>query len=142
MDDEIKKRRKDGWIEAWFAVETLAVDKDTTESALKNHVEKLTKAKDTFVYETKFSPADRIENPLPNVKEGHSQVVELKLFVKDIYTLINVVMLYGPSSIEILGPVKKEAKLDELQSLCNLVSGVLHQFAAQGAGGIVISPGK
>ena len=140
--DEIKKKRKDGWIEAWFAIEALAVDKETTVAALKNHAEKLSNAKDTLVYETKFSEATRVENPLPNVKEGYSQVVEVKLFVKNIYAMINVVVLYGPSSIEILGPAKKEAKLDELQSLCNLLSGLLHQFAAQGAGGIVISPGK
>ncbi len=56
------------------------------------------------------------------------------------FTLVNVVLVYGPSAIEILGPDKKEIPLEEIQNLTNLLAGVVHQFAAAGVGGIVISP--
>lgn len=140
MDEEIKKKRKDQWIEAWFAIEALATNKETVEGALKRHIENMEHAKDTFVYEKKFTEIKHVENPMKDVAEGFSQVVEIKLFAKNIFTLINLVILYGPSSIEILGPNEKAVKISELQDLCNVLAGLMHQFAAAGVGGMVITP--
>lgn len=142
INEEVKKRKKENWIEVWFAIEALAVDKKIVESALKKHVEKLSKAMDTFIYEKKFSDIKKVENPMKDVKEGYSQVVEVKLFVKNLFSLISITLLYGPSSIEILGPKNKEIKLDEIQSICNILAGIVHQFASVGVGGIVITPDK
>ncbi len=142
VDEETKRKRKDDWIEAWFAIEALAVDKNVVESSLKQHVEGLSRIKDAFVYEKKFSEATRVENPLKNVKEAFSQVVELKLFVRDLFSLINIVVVYGPSSVEIIGPGKKEIKLEETQRIANVIAGIVHQFASAGVGGIVITPKK
>jgi hypothetical protein len=139
MEEELRKR-KDGWIEAWLAIEALAINRETAGAALKAHVEKLENAKDTLVYEKKFSEISRVENPLQNVKEGFSQVAEVRLFAKDIFTMVNIVLLYGPSSVEILGPKEKSMKIGEIQEMCNLLSGLVHQFAAAGLGGVVITP--
>jgi len=141
MDKEsISRKRSDGWIEAWFAIEALAVNKDVAEEALRKHVEKLARAPDVFVYEAKYSEVEKVENPLKDVKEGYSQVADIKLFIKNIPTLVYIVLVYGPSSVEIIGPGRKEIKIDELQNMANLLSGLVHQFASAGMGGIVISP--
>jgi hypothetical protein len=142
LEEEIKNKRKDNWIEAWFAIEALAVDKNVVESSLRQHMEKLSKVKDVFVYETKFSEATRVENPIKGIKEAFSQVVEVKLFIRDLFSLINVVVVYGPSSVEIIGPDKKEIKLEETQRIANVIAGIVHQFASAGIGGIVITPKK
>jgi hypothetical protein len=141
MDKEkINKIRKEGWIEVWFAIEAMGTSKDVTESAMAKHIEKLSKTKDIFVYEKIFRETEKVKNPPKGVKEAFSQVVEVKLFAKDLFTLINIVMVYGPSAIEILGPNKKEIKIDEIQNIANVLAGVIHQFASAGVGGIVISP--
>ena len=142
LEQEIKNKRKDNWIEAWFGIEALAVDKGIVESSLKKHVEKLSSIKYAFVYEKKFSEIKKVENPVKNIKEGFSQIVELKLFVKDLFSLINIVIVYGPSSVEIIGPKNKEIKIEEIQRIANVLAGIVHQFASAGVGGIVITPEK
>jgi len=142
LEEEVKDKRKNDWIEAWLAVEALAVDKDVVESSLRNHIEKLSRVKEAFVYEKKFSEIKKVENPIKNIKEAFSQIVELKLFVKDLFSLINIVMVYGPSSVEVIGPKNKEIKIEEIQRIANVLAGIVHQFASAGIGGIVITPEK
>ncbi len=140
LQEEIKRKRKESWVEAWFAIDALATNKETVEKALKEHVGNMERAKDTYVYEKKFSEIKLSENPLKGVKEGFSQVAEIKLFAKNVFTLVNLVLLYGPSSIEVLSPNEKGMKISEIQDMCNLLSGIMHQFAAAGVGGMVLTP--
>lgn len=140
MNDEIKEKRKEKWYEVWFSIEALAVDKDVVENALKRHVEKMGDIRDVFIYETQFSETIKVEKPMKNIEEAYSQIVKVKFFAKNLSTLVGVVMTYGPSSVEIIGPEKKELNLSETQDIVNLLAGVVHQFAAAGVGGIVITP--
>jgi hypothetical protein len=142
LKEEIRNKRKNNWIEAWFCIEALAVNKEVVESSLKEHVEKLSKVKEAFIYEKKFSETKKVENPIANIKEAFSQIVELKLFIKDLFSLISIVIVYGPSSVEIIGPRCKEVKAEEIQRISNVLSGIIHQFASAGIGGIVITPEK
>ena len=142
MNDEIKERRKEKWFEVWFSIEALAVDKEVVESAMKKHVEKMKAVKDIMVYESTFSETIKVQKPMKNIEEAYSQIVKVKFFVKTLSTLISVVMTYGPSSVEIIGPDKKEMNIAETQDIVNLLAGIVHQFAAAGVGGIVITPDK
>jgi predicted AlkP superfamily phosphohydrolase/phosphomutase len=138
--EEIKRKKKEEWFDVWFAIEALAVSKDVVENSLKNHIEKLKQVREAFVYETKFDEARYVEKPMKDVAEGYAQIVEVKLFVKNLNMLLNIVMTYGPSAIEILGPNKKEIDIGEVQNITNTVAAIVHQFAAAGVGGIVITP--
>jgi hypothetical protein len=60
--------------------------------------------------------------------------------VKDLFSLINIVIVYGPSSVEIMGPKNKEIKVEEIQRISNVLAGIVHQFASAGIGGIIITP--
>ena len=142
LREEINRKKKEGWIEAWFAVEALAVKDNVVENALKDHVERLCRTKDVFAYETKFLEVNKVENPTQHIKEGFSQVAEIKLFIRNINSLVAIIIVYGPSSIEIISPEKKDVKIEELQNMANLLAGYVHQFAAAGVGGLVISSGK
>ena len=140
--EQIKEKRKEKWLDAWFSIEALAVDKDVVESALAAHVEKMGDIRDIFIYEKEFSETVKVENPMKNVAEAYSQIAKVKFFAKSLTTLISVVLTYGPSAVEILSPDKKEIRIDEVQSIANLLAGVVHQFAAAGVGGIIITPDK
>ncbi len=126
MTEELKRKRKEEWIEAWFAIEVMGASTDVVKESLENHVEKLSKTKNVLVYEKKFSEIKSVNNPPKELKEAFSQIVELRLFAKDMATFLIIVMLYGPSSIEILGPAKKEIKISELQEIANALSGIVH----------------
>ena len=139
-DNEIvKKRMKEGWIKAWFAIEAMAVSEEVVEKALKEHIEKLSKAKDTMVIEKKFSEIKKVENPPRGIEKAFSQVSEVVVLVKDFFTLINISILYGPSAIEIIEPSEKNIKLDEMQNIVNVITGIIHRFASIGVGGIVMT---
>lgn len=142
LNEEIKKRRKENWIEAWFAIEAMAVKEETVKNSLEKHVEMLSKVNDVFIYEKKFSELRKIEKPIEGIEVAYSQIAEIKLFVKNLFLLTNIVIVYGPSSIEILGPANKEVKIEEIQNISNMLAGVVHQFATAGIGGILISPDK
>ena len=139
---EIKKKIKKGWIKSWFAIEVMAKNKDVTEKALSNHIEKLENAKDTIVLEKDFGDTKKAENPPKGHDQAFSQICELTVLNKNLYTLLNIIMLFGPSSIEILEPKEMKMKIDELQNIANQVAGLMHQFASAGLGGMVISPDK
>jgi len=45
VKDEIKKKRKDEWIETWFSIEAMAAKKEVVEESLKTHIGKIEKSK-------------------------------------------------------------------------------------------------
>lgn len=140
MTEDIDKKKKEGWYEAVFLIEALGAKEEILTKTLKEHVEKLGKTPDTIVYETNYSDVQQVEKPIEGLDTGYSQFVEVKFVTKTLFLLLNAVILYGPSSVEILGPNSREIKIDEVQNIVNILAGVLHQFAASGMGGIVITP--
>lgn len=140
--EKIDKMRKEKWVECSMVIEAIAVKKEVVEGSLKEHVDKLHSIKDVFVYATKLHETIKLEKPFKNFDETYSQIVELKLFVKNVFTLMTVIVLYGPSSIEVLGPKNTNVNIQELQTIANSTADLIHQFAAAGVGGIVMTPKK
>lgn len=138
MKEEIKRKKNAGWFELMFSIEALAAEKETVEASLREHIEKMKKTENVFVYDTELYETQEVEKPFKNVEKAFSQVIKVKLFIKDLFTFLNVVMLYGPSAIEVMGPENKEITLSEIQNTANQIAGLVHQFAAAGMGGMVI----
>ena len=136
-----KKINKDGWIRATMMVEILAVTEEAAKHALEKHVEGLSKEKQVMLYKKDFSELTKLQNPLPrnpNIKEAFSQVVDLECAVQRYEDLIQIVMHYGPSSMEILEPGKIKLELGEAQGIMNSLADMIHKFVAAGVGGVVI----
>lgn len=142
IKDLIHEKSGKGWIKAWFAIEIMAVSKEVAESSLKEHIDNFESIKEIFVFERKFHPVEKVEHPPRNIPEAYSQVVEVSFFAKDFLSFINIVAAFGPSSVEILEPKEIRLRVDEAQSLANLIAGLMHQFASAGVGGVVFTPQK
>lgn len=140
MKEDLDRKRREGWYDAIFMIEALGASEEILTQTLKDHIDKLSRTPDTVVYETNYSEIQKVEKPIQNLDVGYSQFVEVKLLAKTLFMLLNAVMLYGPSSVEVLSPNSREIKIDEVQNTVNILAGVLHQFAASGMGGIVITP--
>lgn len=142
MDEQLKeqadKRVKEGWIRASFMIEVLAVNEETAKTALENHIKFLDKEKKTLLYKTDYKGIKKVENPRPDIKEGYSNIVELELVVEDLDKLLFLVMNYGPSATEILEPNHITIDMGEAQNILNSVADLIHKFAQQGVGGIII----
>ncbi len=138
-EEEACKRVKEGWIRAAMMIEALAITKETAESALDKHVEKMTKEKDIIICKKEFRGAEEVDKPLPNVPKGYSQVVDIELVVENFDKLVWIVMNYGPSAIEILEPKNITMDFGEAQGILNSLASMIHTYAAMGAGGMLVS---
>ncbi len=139
IEDQVKKRMKEGWIKVSLMIEAMAISKEAVDSALKKHVEKMGKEKNMLIYRKDFKGVEEIEKPLPDIPKGFSQVVDVELVAENFDKLVYIVMNYGPSAIEILEPHNIKMDLGEAQGILNTLAALIHRFAAMGAGGMIVS---
>lgn len=140
-EEEVREKVDQGWIRARAFIEAMAVKEDTARKALEGHVEKIEKQDGIDIYKKEFDEPEVVDNPPTNkVEKAYSQIYELEFIVSSVKNLVTFSMIYGPSSVEVIEPDKKEVKVDEMQDIANSVAALIHQYASQGAGGIVTSP--
>jgi len=138
LKEAIEKRLKEGWIQVIMMIEVLAVTEEAARSSLDRHISLLEKEKKALVGRKDFKEITKVENPLPNVAVGYSNIVEVEVLARDFQTLVYLAMNYGPSSIEILRPEKITLDMGEAQGVLVSVADLLHKFASQGIGGVII----
>ena len=129
---------KGGWIRAKMMFEVLGINEDASKNALEKLISRLdTEDSRVELVSKEFGETSRIENPMPNIKEGYSIICEVELISKNLDNLTQIVMEYGPSSIELVDPRTIGLSIGEAQGILNSISRLVHQFAASGAGGLV-----
>jgi hypothetical protein len=126
-------------IEAWMVFEALGGQRDTTVNALEDHVGKLETMDSVEITEKTFDDVEEVEDPHPALDTGFSQVCEVRCRVTTFSKLIEIVLNYGPSMIEIEGPENIELDLNEARESLNLVAEMMQKFLQSGAGGMMIS---
>ncbi|VVB59535.1 Uncharacterised protein [uncultured archaeon] len=142
-NEEEQKLLEKGWIKTWLLFEVVAVKKEAAQNALKAHVEKLKKEQALRVFEENFTSTDPVE-PAEHFKahgitETWSQLAEVVLCAKDFEGLMNMVVTYAPTAIEILGPSKISIDMRSAQNALATVTDMMHKYAAAGIGGMLIS---
>ncbi len=140
--EEIKERVSNGWIRCRMTFEVMATDKKVAEDSLANHLKKLKQAPDNELLSEKFEETIEVSPPPRDVQQAFSQVAEVEILSHSIESLLLVVVTFAPSSVEVLEPQKLEISFSTVQAVMNTISDLMHRYAAQGAGGIVISTGK
>ena len=140
--EEADEKVKDGWIRTWMMFEVLAVNENTTKNSLESLLNNLDEDSRIKMYKKDFGEIKRVEKPIANVEVGYSLTGEIELISKNFDNLVQIVTEYGPSAIEILEPKNINMDAGEAQIVLNSVSQIMHQFAAAGAGGMVLVRGK
>mgnify|MGYP000745869222 CR=1 FL=1 len=142
MTDE-QELLKQGWIKSRLWFEVMGVSKEVTEKSLKAHVEKLEKLDGVKVLQKKFEKVEAVKK-LPSylkktgLKKAFSQVVETVILTDSIEKLLLVVMLFGPSAIEVLEPKELKVGIGTIQTIMNSVADMMHRIASSTMGGIII----
>jgi len=138
-EEQVKSRIKSGWIRVGMMIEALAISCNAAESALKKHVEKMEKEKGIIVYKKDFRGTQEVKKPLPNIEKGYSEVVDVEIIAENFDKLVQIVLNYGPSAIEIIEPKNIKMDAGEAQGVLNSLASMIHTFAAMGAGGMLVS---
>jgi len=136
--EEANEKVEGGWIKTWMMFEVLAVNEKTTRDSLEGLMNRLEDDKRVSVYKKEFGNMKKVEKPVKNVDFGFSLTCEVEMISKKLDNLVQIIIEYGPSAIEILEPSKLEINAGEAQAILNSISQVMHQFAAAGVGGIVL----
>ena len=139
---EAKGKINEGWFDVWMAFEGLAVKPEVIKTALESLTQRLEEDPKCKVYSKEFLEPVKVEKPIKGIEEAWSEVANIKIVSKNFTDLIQIVIEYGPSSIEVISPPKKEIPISEVQDSLNNVAGMMHRYAAAGVGGAVVVRGK
>ncbi len=136
--EQIEQKLKQGWIQAEMMFEVLAITEAAAKEALQNHIGKM-ESSGIGMIKKDFSSLEKVEKPIQGIESGFSQVCETEMLVKNLETLLHIVMEFGPASVEILKPERYQLNVGEAQNILNIVAEMMHRFAVAGLGGIVIA---
>lgn len=137
--EEEKKKLERGWIKSWMMIEALAVDENVASDALKKLIEDMKSEKGVVIGKLDFKKTEKVTKPMEGIAEAYSGIVEAELWTQNYSTLVNVVISYGPSAVEILEPKKLSMDVGEAQSILTTVASMIHRFASVGVGGVVMA---
>lgn len=131
-----------GWIKVWMVFEVQAASKDVCVNALKKHVEGLGAQSYVKIMEQSFTDVDKIDAPdglkQRGVKNLFTQVSEVTLMARDFEGVMNAVINYAPTAVEIVAPEKITISMRDAQNALVSVADMMHKFANAGIGGMLI----
>ncbi|MFH1127497.1 MAG: hypothetical protein ABIG84_05655 [archaeon] len=134
-----------GWIKLWMIFEVQAADKAVCEAALKKHIRDMGSEESVEVVEKSFADIDEIDVPeglkQRGVKVMFTQVCEVTMMAKDFEGIVNVVINYAPTAVEIMAPEKITLSMRDAQNALVSVADMMHKFARAGIGGMLIKGG-
>jgi len=139
--DQIAEKLKQGWIQAGMMFEVLAITEEAAKEALESHIGKMEKGGLVSIVKKDFLQIEKVEKPIEGIETGFSQVCNTEFMAKNFDTLVQIVLEFGPASIEILKPDKYQLSAGEAHNILNTMAEMMHKFAAAGFGGIVIARG-
>ncbi|MFH0890074.1 MAG: hypothetical protein V1836_02945 [Candidatus Aenigmatarchaeota archaeon] len=140
-EKDVKPKLSNGWLKAWVMIESLAVKQEISKQSLEELSKIIDKEQELGIIKKEFKESTKVENPLPNIPEAYSTILELEILAKNYGSLVRFVMNYGPSAIEILEPKSIDIELGEAQNVLSEIANMIHRFAQAGVGGIILSKG-
>jgi len=119
----IREKIDEGWVRCNVIIEVLGRPAEYLNEILKKAVENMEKEKTVIVLDKKFN------EPVP-IEQAFSTFTELELLVKGMETLIDFVIAYMPSNIEIIEPQNLKLSLHGANDFINKLTAKIHQYDA------------
>jgi len=128
-------------VKVWMVFEAVGAEKEGVVKSLDNHIENIESEKGVEITEIEKEQATEIENPHESLEKGYSQLIEMRADFESFQKVVESVINYGPTYVQMEGPDKYELDLRESQDTLQSVANTMHQYAQMGAGGVLISKG-
>ncbi|MDY6769598.1 MAG: hypothetical protein SVU88_01360, partial [Candidatus Nanohaloarchaea archaeon] len=106
---------------------------------LQDHLDKLEGERSVSSFAADVDEVSEVEQPSPDLDTGYSQVAEVEMDVDSFAELVEIVINYGPTSVDVTAPEHVEMDLREVRDALNAVAQIMHQFLQSGAGGMMVS---
>lgn len=129
----------DEQLDVWMVFHVIAATEEAATASLDEHVEQLEAEPAVVSMATEMDEVSEVEQPHPQLEKGYSRVCEADMSVKSFASLVELVINYGPTSVEVTSPDEVTMDIGELRNALNAVAQMMHQFLQSGAGGMMIS---
>ncbi len=126
-------------LEVWMVFDVVASSEEAAQESLDNHLEQLENESSVSSFTADVDEVSRVEQPSPDMDEGYSQVAEVDMDVDSFSELVEMVINYGPTSVDVKAPERVEMDLREVRDALNAVAQIMHQFLQSGPGGMMVS---
>ena len=127
-DLNIEELIKEGGILARLYIEVQGNDREISKEALNTTVfERLSNEPNVSLLEVKLYDLKKEDDK----DEFYTGVVEIKLIAHDFRWLVNTVMRYGPTAIEIIEPEEVHLSSDQMHSIVADVSSTSQMLSSQ-----------
>jgi len=103
-------------------IEVQAIEENLLKKQLKEIIKAIREEKEFNIYDIEEAKIEKHE-------EAYSSYLQVELSVKDLNSLLRLMFLYGPSSVEVLRPKKLEVELSELQDALITISDIVHSYS-------------
>lgn len=128
-------------VKVWMVFEAVGAEKQGVVGSLEDHIETIKSENGIEITELEKDEAEEIDNPHESLEKGYSQVIEMRAEFESFQKVVEAVINYGPTYVQMEGPDKYELDLRESQDTLQSVANTMHQYAQMGAGGVLISKG-
>ena len=102
-------------------IEVQAIEETLLKKQLKEIQETIRQEQDFTIY-------DVVEAAPIKQEEHYSSYLDVNLSVRDFHSLMKLMFLYGPTSVELIRPEKVELTAGELQDGLILISDMVHSY--------------
>mgnify|MGYP000493729598 CR=1 FL=1 len=123
MVNIVREKLNDGWIRCNIVLEVLGRPAEYLNEIIRKVVDDLEKEKNIAVVEKKFHDPSPCENMF-------TTFAELDLMMRDMQVLLEFIMLYMPSHIEIIEPSEIKMNLHSANDFANKIVAKMHQYDA------------
>lgn len=129
-------------LDVWMVFQVVAATQDAADESLDDHIEKLENERGVKNIDAVMDEVQEVDKPHPELEKGYSKVCEVDMEVENFSDLVNIVVNYGPTSVDVKGPDNISMDLAEVRESLNTVAQMMHSFLQAGAGGMMISRPK
>lgn len=131
-----------GKIKVWMMFEVQAANEKTAKEAMNKHIKSLKDEKGIEVIEEAEDDVIEIDAPEHLKERGieklYSYIYEVVILSPRFDDIVQAVINYAPSTIEVLEPNNINIKMGDMQNALNSIADMLHKILSHGLGGMVI----
>lgn len=126
-------------LDIWMVFHVVAGSEEAADASLDDHLEKLEGEPSVTDFDATVEETEEVDNPHEGLEKGYSKVAEVELTVTGFDRVVDLVINYGPTSVDVQAPEEMEMDIGEVRNALNSVAQMMHQFLQSGAGGMMVS---
>lgn len=129
-------------LNVWMIFQVVAGTEDAARESLDEHIKKLEDERAVSNMESQMEGIEEVDKPHPQIEEGYSRICEVEMDVRTFSELVEIVINYGPTSVDVKSPEEVTMNVKEMRDSLNSVAQMMHRFLQAGVGGMMISRPK